>query len=92
MADLHWVDELPPVEPTGLAGPKLIYFLFPESSPLDLEPLSAGSEVEAQLGGRKIRLTKAGPSGRPWLDPETNELLTTYRAAQLGFTPTEGTP
>lgn len=91
MAALQWVDELPPVESQGRPAPRAIHFLFPESSPTHLESLSAGTEVEARLGSRDIRLIKTDRSGRPWLDPETNELLTTYRAAQLGFTPSEGT-
>lgn len=85
MINLQWVDDIPPVEDPGHSAPRLIYFLFPSSSPLDLEPLSVGAEAEAKLGGRKIRLTKTTTTGRPWLDPETNERITTFRAAQLGF-------
>lgn len=86
MPDLQWVDDVPPVESPGVPGPRLIYFLFPESSPLDLEPLSPGAVAVATLGGREVALVKTPVSGRPWLDPETNTRITTYRAAQLGFT------
>lgn len=85
MSILQWVDSVPPVESPGHAGPAIIYYLFPDSSPLDLEPLSVGAEVAAELGARSIRLTKTKHSGRPWLDPETNIRITSFRAAQLGF-------
>ena len=62
----------------------------PELSPLSLESLPWGSEVSATFGGRTVYLLKRGHMGLPWWEPETNELLTTYRAAQLGFTPLEG--
>lgn len=85
MTSLHWVDALPPVTSAGHEGPREITYLFPESSPLDLEPLSPGDEATAELGGRTIRLVKTEHRGLPWHDPETDTSITTYRAAQLGF-------
>lgn len=77
--DLYWDD---PERPEWVREP--------EVSPLSLESLPWGSEVSATLGGRIVHLIKCGYTGLPWWEPETSELLTTYRAAQLGFTSLEG--
>lgn len=85
MTTPQWVDALPPVTSPGHAGPREVIYLFPESSPLDLEPLTVGATATAELGGRVIRLHKTDRQARPWHDPETDTSITTARAAQLGF-------
>lgn len=74
--DLYWDD---PVNPEWARAP--------EFSPLYLEALPWSSAITADLGGTTVTLTKTGYPGLPWIHPETNERLTTYRAAQLGFAP-----
>lgn len=87
MLNVQWVDELP--APESEVHP--VYIEFVGSSPVELESLSVGARAEARMGERTITITKTKRRGLPWLEPESLTTLTNYRAAQLGFTPSEGT-
>lgn len=87
MLNVQWVDDLP--APESEAHP--VYIEFAGSSPSELESLSVGARAGAEMGGRSITITKTKRWGLPWLEPESLTTLTNFRAAQLGFTPLEGT-